>query len=112
MFILKASNLGLRFMLELCALSALGYWGYKTGHGMFLKVVLGIGTPLVAAIIWGMFGSPAAPFKVGVPFILLLEVMINGAAALALYATGKSSLAFTFIVVVIFNKILMIVWEQ
>ncbi|MBO1513384.1 YrdB family protein [Metabacillus bambusae] len=112
MLLLKASNLGLRFVLELCALAALGYWGFKTGHGIFLKVILGIGTPLVAATLWGLFGSPAAPFKVGVPIRLLLEIVINGAAAFALYASGKPSLAGTFIVVVIINKVLMIVWEQ
>jgi hypothetical protein len=52
MLILKASNLGMRFVLELCALAALGYWGFKTGHGIFLKVILGLGAPLAAATIW------------------------------------------------------------
>ncbi|OAS89317.1 MULTISPECIES: YrdB family protein [Metabacillus] len=112
MLLLKASNLGFRFVLELCALAALGYWGFKAGHGILLKVILGLGTPLAAATLWGLFGSPAAPFKVGVPIRLLLEIVINGAAAFALYASGKASLAGTFIVVVIINKVLMIVWEQ
>ena len=29
--VIKAANLALRFLLELCALGALGYWGFKTG---------------------------------------------------------------------------------
>lgn len=111
-FLLKSLNLGLRFILEICALASLGYWGFKTGQGIFLKVIVGIGTPLVVAVIWGMFGSPAAPFKVSVPVELLLEIVIYGAATLALYASGRTSLSVTFIIVAILNKILMIVWQQ
>jgi hypothetical protein len=77
-----------------------------------LKVILGLGTPLAAATLWGLFGSPAARFKVGVPIRLLLEIVINGAAAFSLYTSGKSSLAGTFIVIVIINKVLLIVWDQ
>ena len=29
---MKAINLGVRFLLELCALAALGYWGFVTGQ--------------------------------------------------------------------------------
>jgi Protein of unknown function (DUF2568) len=112
MLIVKSINLGLRFLLEVCALTALGYWGFKAGQGIFLKIVLGIGTPLLAAVIWGMFGSPKAPYKVSAPVELLLEVLIYGGAAFALYATGKNSLAVTFIFVVVINKFLMIVWGQ
>ena len=38
-------NLGIRFLLELCLLTVVGYWGFKTGSGWFLKILLGIGTP-------------------------------------------------------------------
>ena len=38
--------LGVRFALELCALAALGYWGFQTGHNGFFRIVLGIGAPL------------------------------------------------------------------
>jgi len=46
--ILKGANLVLRFLLELCALAALCYWGFKTGTGPISKAVLGIGVPLAA----------------------------------------------------------------
>jgi hypothetical protein len=53
--VIKNANLLLRFLLELCALAALGYWGFKTGGGMAAKVGLGIGAPLAAALVWGCF---------------------------------------------------------
>ncbi len=59
--LIKGANLLLRFLLELCALGALGYWGFKSGSATSTKVVLGVGAPLVAAVVWGTFLSPIAP---------------------------------------------------
>ena len=53
--LIKGANLLLRFLLELCALGALGYWGFKTGSGLVAKIGLGIGAPLVVAVVWAMF---------------------------------------------------------
>ena len=50
--LIKDLNLALRFILELCALVALGDWGFKTGSGALAKIALGIGTLLVAAVVW------------------------------------------------------------
>ena len=58
--LIKGANLLLRFLLELCALGALGYWGFKTGNATITKIVLGVGAPLVAAVVWGIFVSPRA----------------------------------------------------
>jgi Protein of unknown function (DUF2568) len=48
MELIKGANLPLRFLLELCALGALGYWGFKTGGALVAKVGLGIGAPLAS----------------------------------------------------------------
>ena len=37
---IKGLNLGLRFVLELCLLAALGYWGFRVGSGPVLKAIL------------------------------------------------------------------------
>jgi hypothetical protein len=52
------ANLTLAFLLELCAMLALGYWGVRTGDGPVTKTALGIGAPLCAAIRWGLFAAP------------------------------------------------------
>jgi hypothetical protein len=38
--VIKGANLALRFLLELCALVSLGYWGFKTASGAIAKVAL------------------------------------------------------------------------
>ena len=93
---LRAANLGLRFFLELCILAALGYWGFQTGDSAPLKVILGIGAPLIAAVLWGVFISPKASVRLPGFARLLLEYAIFGAAALALAAAGQPELAAVF----------------
>lgn len=52
---IHATLLGVRFVLELCAVCALGYWGLQTGQNGLMKILLGLGAPLLAAIVWGTF---------------------------------------------------------
>ncbi|WP_069187954.1 YrdB family protein [Bacillus sp. FJAT-27251] len=105
-------NLALRFVLEVCALVALSYWGFHTGKGYFFKFGLGIGAPLIIAIIWGVFGSPAAPIPVHGFIRLILEIAIFGLAIIALYGAGHPSLALIFAILVLINRILMTIWNQ
>jgi hypothetical protein len=110
--VIKGANLALRFLLELCALVALGYWGFTTGSAAITKVALGIGVPLVAAVVWGVFVAPRAPVALPGFVVLLLQVLVVGPAAAGLVATGHRALALAFAVVVVINAILMYVWEQ
>lgn len=64
---MKAANLVLRFLLELGALAALGYWGLHTGSNELLHWLLGIGVPLLAAVVWGLFIAPRRRFDVPTP---------------------------------------------
>jgi hypothetical protein len=111
MSILKGANLALRFLLELCALAALWYWGFKTGTGPISKVVLGIGAPLAAAVLWGTFVAPAAPVSVPGALRLLLELAVFGGAA-ALYSAGRPGLAWALGLTYVINRVLMFVWDQ
>jgi hypothetical protein len=58
------ANLTVAFLLELCALAALGYWGFRTASGPAAKAALGIGAPLLAAVLWGLFAAPRAPVSI------------------------------------------------
>ncbi len=107
--ILKYSNLTLSFLLELCILAALGYWGFRVGNGAFMKVVLGLGAPLLAALTWGTFEAPQAWIPLHDPWHLLVALAIFGLAAIALYAAGKPTLALIFAFLVVINQILMYV---
>lgn len=50
-------NLTVRFFLELTALIAMGFWGWKQGEGL-LRFVLALSIPIVAAVMWGVFAVP------------------------------------------------------
>jgi hypothetical protein len=92
-------NLALRFFLELCALFALGYWGW-TQHAGFGRIALSIGLPLLAAALWGTFRVPNDPGKAPVPtpgiLRLLLEAVFFGGATWGLYAAGRERWASIF----------------
>ncbi|MGV3489182.1 MAG: YrdB family protein [Tuberibacillus sp.] len=105
-------NLALRFILEICALLSLGYWGFHLDLGLGLKIIVGIGAPLLAAVIWGTFGSPAAPISIKSWARLFLEIIIFGCAALALYAAGKTVWAIVFVSLAALNRVLMQMWDQ
>jgi len=100
------ANLALALALELCALAALCYWGFSVGGGPVAKAVLGIGAPVCAAVLWGLFAAPRAP--VSLPLLGLgTKLLVFGSATLALYATGHSVLALVFAIAVIANTVMV-----
>ncbi|MBS4211295.1 MULTISPECIES: YrdB family protein [Neobacillus] len=109
---LQSINIALRFLLELCSLFAVGYWGYKTGESLVVQWILAVGGPLVLAVIWGLMGSPKAPIKLSEPFYFILEIIVFGLPVLLLALLGKNELAWFIGIVVVINKILMIIWKQ
>lgn len=99
--------LALRFLLELCVLVILGYWGFQSGKSVFGKVIIGMTTPIIVAGIWAMFGSPKALMPFTGMWRLSFELFVFGIAALALYSSGHVKLSVIFIVVAILNMILL-----
>jgi Protein of unknown function (DUF2568) len=108
----KSANLGLSFLLELCALAALAYWGFQVSNGPVVAVVLGIGAPLLTALIWGRFAAPASRTRLPMPWLLILKVVIFALAAAALAGAGQPGLAGVFAVVVVINLALAQLWGQ
>jgi hypothetical protein len=95
-------NLTVRFILELSALFAIGSWGWRQSTGA-VRVLLAIGLPVFAAILWGTFAVPDDPSRSGnapVPipgFIrLLLEWLVFGSAAWAVFHMGYGRLSLIF----------------
>ena len=107
--IVKSANLLLRFLLEL---GALGYWGFHAADGFIAKLGLGLGAPLIAAVVWGLFVSPKAAVPLSTPLWLLVQAGVFGAAIAGLIAAGRPSLAWTLGLAVVINGVLMYVWGQ
>ncbi|MCR8633480.1 YrdB family protein [Paenibacillus radicis (ex Xue et al. 2023)] len=112
MEVIKLANLVLRFILELSALAALGYWGFKTGNGWIAKTIFGIGTPVLAAVVWGLFVSPKATYNVGELAKLAIEIIVFGSAAIALYYSGQTKLCVIFVVAAVVSRTLIFVFKQ
>ena len=110
--VLKDANLVVRFVMELAAWVALGYWGFESGRTTSKKYGMAIVAALTAAGIWSLFVAPNASVDVPEVVRLVLEVAIFGAAALALLATGLRRLALVFAIVALVNGVLFHVWEQ
>ena len=92
-------NLALRFLLEIAALVAIGYWGFSQHTGIW-RFIIGIGGPLIAAVLWGTFAVPDDPSRSGkapvpVPgaLRLALELGLFGFAAWTLNDAGSPTLA-------------------
>jgi hypothetical protein len=102
----------LRFLLELGALASLSYWGFQEGDSTAASLALGIGAPVLMAIVWGLFVSPKA--KVELPSIpkFVLGIVILVLAAVALSDSGYPELAIAFEVLIAVNAVLIIVLEK
>lgn len=94
------------FVLELCGLAAFGYWGARTGTHTVTSVALGVGVPLVAAVLWGVFAAPRAPVA-SAAAAGVVQVVFFLAAALALASTGHPRLGATFLILVMVKSVLL-----
>ncbi len=104
-------GLGLHFVLELLALTALVSWGFQMGDHLLARLALGVGLPVLAAVIWAVLRVPNDPgpalIPVPGPLRLGIEWAILGAAAWVLAATGARGLAVGFLIAVVIDYLLM-----
>ncbi len=112
MEILRSINLAVSFLLELCALAAFAYWGYRAGGNSLLRFLFGIGAPLLAAVAWGIFGAPKSRFHLTGAAYQVFGLIFFGLAAIGLYSAGQRTLAVVFFIIVIINRALLVIWKQ
>ncbi|MFD9599253.1 YrdB family protein [Streptomyces sp. NPDC059970] len=96
----------LAFVVELVALAALARWGFVTGDGTAARLLLGLGTPAVAIVLWGMFAAPRARFRPPLAGVLLVKAVVLGGGVYAVHAVGHPVAAWFFGVVVVVNTAL------
>ena len=72
----------LRFLCEVFAIVTLGIWGFTT-FPFWLNIVVGIGAPVLAIVLWGLFRAPKAVFAVDQFVKALVEIVVMGTAAYA-----------------------------
>ncbi len=90
----------LRFLSEIFAIVSLGIWGF-TMFAFWANLVIGIGAPLLAIVLWGLFRAPKAVFAVD-PFVnALVEIVVMGSAAYAWADMHHWAIAAVFAVVAV-----------
>ncbi|WP_308437769.1 YrdB family protein [Streptomyces sp. Y2F8-2] len=98
-----AANELLAFLLELAATACLSWWGFTVGPDGAGRVLLGVGTPLSAIVLWSLFAAPKARWRPRLPLVLVVKTVVLGGGAAAVYGVGHHVAAVTMAVVVIAN---------
>ena len=102
-----AVNDGLRFILEMCALVAVGYWGWRTGNTVASRLLLSVGGVVLIAVVWAVFrADEGATVEVPTAVRIAIEVAVFAAATAALAAVGRVRLAIVYAVLAALNEIL------
>lgn len=109
---LRVSNLAVSFFVELCALIALGYWGFHVGNTGLLKISFGILVPLLTAFVWGIFLAPKSSTRLHGWMNVCLKLLVFGFSIDALWGTGLHSIAMILGTIVIINRIFAYVCSQ
>lgn len=86
---MKALLLALAFLLELALLVAAAYWGFTRDAGWGLRLLAGLGAPLLIAVAWGLFCSPRATVPLPAPAKLTVQAACFVTGGLLLAAAGR-----------------------
>lgn len=107
----KAVNLAMAFILELAMLAAFAWWGFHTGNSAIVRILLGVGVPVLVAVIWGIFMAPNSSRRFKGAAYLSLKFVLFGLAVAALVAVGQTTLGIILGVVFLVNTVLLYVWR-
>jgi len=99
------ANLALRFVLELAALAGLAYASVVLADGTVAELVLGVGTPLLAGVVWGLFVAPRSTFDAPLVVRLLAEAAVMVSAGVLLIVAGSVALGVLLLVLWVVNKV-------
>jgi hypothetical protein len=101
---LRSILLAIRFLFELGLLASFAYWGFALDVEPPLRWLAGIGAPLLAAVIWGLWIAPKATRQLSDPIRFVAETVLFLAGGLALFTSGQPALAATFFVVFLVDR--------
>lgn len=107
----KPMNDGVRFLLELGTLVALGYWGSQAVSGPG-RWALALALPIAAASLWARWIAAKSVTAAPDPWRLVLEVTVFGGGAAALATAGQTTLATVLTAVVAVHLTLTFTLDQ
>jgi Protein of unknown function (DUF2568) len=101
------ANLAGRFLLELTAIGAFGYWGYQVGGAFPTRIIFAVVAVTAFVLLWAFVIAPKAVNPIGPDFRILIGsgVLLVAAGALAMAGLPTQGLVFAALVVV--NTVLL-----
>ncbi|HEX4519337.1 MAG TPA: YrdB family protein [Gaiellaceae bacterium] len=105
---MRAVNLALRFLLELCLLAAFAYCAAGATGSTAANVVLAIGVPLAVGVVWGLFVAPRASRPLSTVPWVGLQIVLFGLGGLGLASRGEQTLGAILFVVAIANLAILV----
>ena len=110
--LLKGINQLVYFLLELTMFAALGYIGFQRNTHPYGKYITGIGLPLMAIVLWGIFAAPRSTYRLKSPYRSLFALTLFGLTALLLYQAGHPRLAIAFGLIALASELLALTLRQ
>lgn len=99
-----------RFLFEIATLISIGYWGFHLEELGTIRYILGIALPILVAIVWGVWGSPKAPKRLGSLGRFMLELAIYCLGTLCLCLSGFMVIGIAYAIIGLINCIVHQVW--
>ena len=96
------------FLVEVLVLVLLAVAGFSLDASLAVRLLVGIGLPVVAGFLWGMFAAPRARVK-SEPLRLATKLLVLGAGVVAGFVVLPVAWAVVVAVVIVVNLVLMYV---
>ncbi|WP_098408983.1 YrdB family protein [Paramicrobacterium agarici] len=94
-----------RFVLELFAFVSLGLWGFLCFE-LPWNIVIGIGAPVIAIVLWALFRSPKAVFTMDPFGKAIVEIAVMGTAVFGWWDMGQPIVAAIFAIVAVTSGVI------
>ena len=95
----------LRFLIEIFAIISLGIWGF-VAWPFGWNIVIGIGAPVIAILLWGLFRSPKAVLHIDPFGKAIVEIIVMAAAAYAWWDLGQPVVTVIFAVIAVVSGLI------
>ena len=102
-------NLAGRFLLELAAIGAVGFWGSQAVDPLPARIVLAVGAATALVVFWALVVAPKADNAIPADVRVLVGSVVLLLAAGALAIAGQPALGLVFAAAVIVNTVLLFV---
>ncbi len=112
---LKNFNLGFAFLLEMTMLGMYGYFGYRllpNGSPQPLRYGLAVLLSVLMAIFWGFFLAPRAGYRLQMPWLLIVKLIIMVAGVIMLWRLQNTMLAVITAIIIAIHYSLAAAWKQ